>query len=292
MSKISDIFSSGIRDWYWLFEAGKPQRKTNISILRNNNFEDLPAPVFFLSTGRTGTQWFSYLFKKQKNLMVFHQAVPSLAIQNKFYYNILKNDNLDDNLKFEIGKEIFLAAREEYFVYSYKTNKIFLETNNDLLFFAELISKLIPNSKFVHLYRHPGDFVRSGLARAWFNDKLVDQKMIVPNSIENWDKLSRVQKISWLWLEENSFIENIKLKIGKDRFFNFNFSTFSSKELIDLSIFVGSELSKKKIEKTKEVRLNIQKNNFIPKYEKWEEKDKNDLREICGDLAEKYGYKL
>lgn len=291
MKSLSDIFSADVRDWYWLFQAGKPKNKSNISLLRANGFAELPAPVFFLSTGRTGTQWFANFFKQKNNLMVFHQAVPSLAIQNKFYYNIINSNDLDENLKNEIGEEIFLAAREEYFVYSRKTEKIFVETNNDLLFFAEIISKLIPNSKFVHLYRHPGDFVRSGLARAWYTDDLVEQKMIVPKSIDNWQQLSRIQKISWLWKEENEFIENLKTSIEKERFFAFDFSTFQSSKLFELSKFVGAEISLKKIEKFKEIRLNSQKNT-VPKYKDWEQKDKNDLKEFCSDLAQKYAYNL
>lgn len=291
MKSLSDIFSADVRDWYWLFQAGKPKNKSNISLLRANGFAELPAPVFFLSTGRTGTQWFANFFKQKNNLMVFHQAVPSLAIQNKFYYNIINSNDLDENLKNEIGEEIFLAAREEYFVYSRKTEKIFVETNNDLLFFAEIISKLIPNSKFVHLYRHPGDFVRSGLARAWYTDDLVEQKMIVPKSIDNWQQLSRIQKISWLWKEENEFIENLKTSIEKERFFDFDFSSFQSSKLFELSKFVGAEISLKKIEKFKEIRLNSQKNT-VPKYKDWEQKDKNDLKEFCSDLAQKYAYNL
>ena len=292
MSKISDLFSAGLREWYWFFEAGKSLKKANISELRKNVFKNLPAPVFFLSTGRTGTKWFAHLLKKQKELVVFHQAVPSLAIQNKFYYNILKNRDLNSQVKFDIGKEIFLAAREEYFVHSYKSEKIFLETNNDLLFFAEIISEVIPNSKFVHLHRHPGDFVRSGLARAWYVDESTEQKTIMPKNVENWENYSRRQKISWLWQEENMFIENLKSKIEKNRFFEFNFSEMCSEKLVELSKFVGSEINIAKIEKNKEKRINIQKNNKVPKYENWNNTEKEELKKICGDLAVKYGYKL
>ena len=266
------------------------KKKVNIATLRHNNFKDLPSPIFFLSTGRTGTKWFANLFKQQKQLITFHQAVPTLAIQNKFYYNILNDKTLSEKTKYEIGKEIFLAAREEYLLYSYKTQKNFLETNNDMLFFAEVIAKLIPNSKFVHIYRHPGDFVRSGLARGWYQDNIVEQKMIKPN-IANWQQLNRIEKIAWLWNESNTFIENFKQKIDKNRIFELNFSSFSIQDIMQLANFIGIKLNEKKINKLKNKKINTQPNPY-PKYKDWTEKDKNTLKNICGKLAQKYGYKF
>lgn len=293
MGVLSDIKNASKREWYWLLESGKSIKKGNISNLRSENFNNIPAPIFFLSTGRTGTAWFANLFSKQKALMVFHDPQPNLAVQNKFYYNFLQKKKIDKDCKIEVGKEIFLAAREEYLIYSYKTNKQFVETNNQPVFFAESIAKLLPNSKFVHLYRHPGEFVRSGLRRNWYsNDNNSILKLIEPLNNPLWKEYSQIEKISWLWTVTNEYIEEFKVTLESNRVIDFNFNELSVENILKLSRFIETDISPKQIEKRLNKKLNVQNKGEFKKYSDWSEIDKTQLKNICGTLAEKYGYSL
>lgn len=274
------------RQWYWLWQMGLPKRKANIYKLRSSNFEALKRPVFFLSTGRTGTKWFAQLLKTDKNLTVFHAGVPDLAIQNKFIYE-LKSKNP------EISKEIFLTAREEYFVYAYKTQKQFVETNNQLVFFAPEIAELLPNAVFVHLYRHPVEFVRSGMRRGWYEDNdFTKFKLIKHSNSEVWQNYNRLQKIAWLWAETNLFIENFKQNIEKERFFDFNFNELNTENVEKLANFIGAEIPQRKIEKRLGKKENVQQKGSFKTFSDWTEQEKHQLSEICLPLAEKYGYEL
>ena len=287
------LLNFNYKQLYWLLEMGRPIRKADTFFLRNNNFSVLNKPVFFLSTGRTGTMWFAKFFNEDKNSKAFHFAPPDLAIQSKIIYKY-KDDIFDEKSDvFELIKEMFLAAREEYFIYSYKTNKRYIETNNHLAFFAPIIAKLIPDAVFIHVYRHPGEFVKSGLRREWYqNDNLSELKLIAPNENKEWDGYSQIKKIAWLWNEINSFIENFKKNIDPERYFEFNFSELNVENVKKLVDFTGLNISDNYINKNIGKKENVQKTGGTLSYSEWNEKDKEELKNICGELAEKYGYKL
>jgi len=281
------------REWYWFFETGKPIKKANIYKLIDESFKNIPEPVFFLSTGRTGTAWFADLLSKDKQFMCFHNATPHLSLQNKFYYDIITDPEINILTKKEIGKQIFLAGREEYLVYSYKTQKRFLETNNEYIFLAEVIAEMLPNSKFVHLYRHPGEFVRSGIRRKWYcKEEDYGDKRISLKDKEIWNEYSNIQKVSWFWAEINNYIETLKENISPDRIYEFNFNELNKTSVEGMLNFIGANISSKTITKKLPQKLNIQKSGNFETFENWTSKDKEELRQICGHLAEKYGYEL
>ncbi len=280
-----------LRQIYWLFEAGWPKRKMSEMDLLFDKLESIPYPTFFLSTGRTGTQWFAELFARdRRNLISFHEPLPSFIIQNRFYYDLLHSD-ADEQMKFETGKQIFLTGRVEYFIYSYKADKHFVETNHYLTFFARVIAKILPQSKFVHLYRHPGDFIRSALNKGWYATPRIDNTLIVPK-VENWDSLDRIEKNAYLWVEVNKFAEELKAGLGPERVFDFNFSDMSPEKVHELVEFVGGDISLSRIKRFKGRKINKSRQYKFPPYSQWAEADKQKVRKICGPLAQKYGYEL
>jgi len=293
MGKITNLLKqTSKRQWYWLWEMGLSKKKADVYTMRNNSFRDLHRPVFFLSTGRTGTKWFAELLKEDKKLSVFHSCVPDLAIQNKFIYEF---PNTDPALKNETTKEIFLSAREEYLIYANKTQKQFVETNNQFVFFAPMIAKLIPHAIFIHLYRHPGEFVRSGVRRKWYDQEdLSKYKLITNNKIDTdeWQNLSEIEKIAWLWNETNEFIEDFKKSIPSERFFEFNFNELDTENTLKLAQFIGADISPQNIQSRLNKSENSQQQGSFKTYNDWSEEDKKQLIDRCGKLAKQYGYKL
>lgn len=280
-----------------LLKYGIPKKKARIFDLRTNNFKDLKPPVFFLSTGRTGTQWFTELLNKTKRTLVFHVPKPDLSMQSVFIYGMLKKGKLEQNNDlWQAAKEIFLAGREENLRYSYKTDKLYIETNNFLTFFAPILAELFPNAKFIHLYRHPGEFVRSALNRNYYgeNDKNIMRRIKPVDGYyyDNWNNLTRLEKSAWLWNETNLFIENFKSDINKDRVFSFNFNELTLEKVKSMTQFIGFDLKENTILKNMHRKKNVQKKKHYPPYHNWDIKDKNKLKDICGELAEGYGYHL
>jgi len=274
---------------------GFSKRKGTIYYLRRNEFRDLGSPVFFLSTGRTGTKWFAELLRKDKRFLVFHTPTPDLSVQSVFAYNLIQQDNHTlSREEITALQEIFLAGREEQLRYSYKTQKRYIETNNYLTFFAPVLARLFPQSKFVHLYRHPGEFVRSAINRNYYGDNdnniIRRIKPVEGYYRDIWDNLTQIEKSAWLWNETNLFLEDFKSKINTDRVFSFNFNELSIESVKSLAQFIGLDFEERLIRKKMKKKKNVQKTKKFPPYEQWSEDEKLRLKNICGDLAEKYGY--
>ncbi len=280
-----------------LLQYGISKKKIRIFDLRQNGFNDLYPPVFFLSTGRTGTKWFADLFSKNKKTMVFHVPKPDLSVQGVFAYNLFKSGRLDkdDDLRQSIA-EIFLAGREQQLRYSYKTDKQYIESNNYLTFFAPVLAKLFPHARFVHIYRHPGEFVRSAINRNYYtvddNNKMRRIKPVEGYYYNSWENLSQLEKSAWLWNETNLFLEDFKSKISTDRVFSFNFNELTIENVKALARFTGVELKEIAIRKNLQKKKNVQKKKEFPPYNQWTEQDKQKMIHICDKLAGKYGYNL
>jgi hypothetical protein len=287
-----------VDELYWFIKFGKSKQKCNIYDLRADNFNGIERPVFFLSTGRCGTKWFSSLLSFDKRVRVLHNPVPNLGSQSKAVYEIFINNdwNLDGNY-LRLIEEIYLTGREQHLRYSFKTNKRIIETNNNITFFAPVLSVLFPDSKFVHLYRDPGGFVRSGIIRGWFTERYNSIFKINPteknNLYKEWVNMNQLQKISWVWSETNSFIERFKQLIPAGRMLAFDFKEISSiQKITDLLNFCEINISESKIHKILGRKENAQPDSSFPRYADWPDNQKQQLKALCASLAEKYNYSL
>ncbi len=279
----------------WFLEFGIPRKKITALQLRASGFNELPSPVFFLSTGRCGTKWFSELLKKGDKIKVLHNPYPNLFIQGKRVYEEYCRDN--ENSRSDLIKEIYFAGREEYLRYAYKTEKRLIETNNGITFFAPILAELFPTALFVHLYRHPGEFIRSGIRRDYFTDSVEDIRRISPPEgspeYSKWKSSDQIEKTSWLWNETNRFIESFKANHGQHRTFDLNFNELKEESVHQLIDFLGiSGICERKVSNMLSKKINVQKSGSFNKYESWKDKDKEKVRRICGELAERYGYEL
>lgn len=246
-------------------------------------------PVFVLSTGRTGTKLLSKLMSRMNAVKSYHEPPPELIYYARFAYENKENKKL--------LKRVVDGARLEYILNAYLNNKIYFESNNRLTFFAKQLEELYPKAKFIHLIRHPGDYTRSGLRRNWYDGHLWDMGRIVPSTESDipWNEMSQISKISWLWNETNKFIENFKEQVKNSKIITlFSEDIFNDIERIkDIFKFieVDNPFKDKEIKKFLEKPVNKQKKNEYPKYNKWRDDEKSQLKEYV-NLAQKYSYKL
>ncbi len=276
---------------------GPFRKKINVSLTRDY-LDEIEPPVFFLSTGRCGTTWFAKLLNTSPNCICKHEPEPNLAYQSKFAYEVQHGKPIEKtDPEFPFLKEILLAGRERIFRYVYKTNKTYVETNNRMTFFAPILSEIIPQAKFVHIYRHPAEFVRSGMRREYYSENdVISNTRITPHKNSNdygtWPLLSEFEKVCWLWNETNTFIDLFLKEIPAKQIFRFNFNHLSQEKIISLLEFMDCTVKKNKIQKKLNKRSNAQLEGKFPKYKDWNEKQKIKLKEICGPLAESYGYEI
>ena len=284
-------FEKKIDHLYWILKFGIPKRKISAEEFYSST-ELLKNPVFFLSTGRCGTEWFTHLLSNAGTSRVFHAPQPNLSIQNKFIFE--QYQTKPDQIVNQIAKQILLSGREQFFRYAYKTEKRYIETNNHITFFAPAIQEIFPTAKFVHLYRHPGDFVTSGMRRGWFdNNYSANEKLIIPVGLnQEWESYGRVQKIGWVWSATNQFIEDFKSSISPDKCFSLDFSSLNPNSIKLLVEFLDVKVTASRITRNLKIKRNQQKNGNFPSYRNWLMNDKEMLKEVCQVLAKKYNYEL
>ncbi len=267
-----------------------PEQKITLAECEKNHWANI-RPVFVLSTGRSGTLLLNALLQTSPDAYAVHHPHPELIrISRRAYEEIHHRPDL--------YREIFKVAREELLVEAAKKGKIFIETNNRITFFAPVIPHIFPRAVFIHLVRHPADFVRSGIRRKWYSGTHEhDIGRIVPVAgpfRDQWERMSPIEKIGWLWNETNQFIEAFKAQLPEEKLLFVKAEDLFKKVETTRQIFqfIGlSGFNPKTISRKLKRPLNVQKKGEFPPYREWSEKQKEALIRVA-PLARKYEYSL
>lgn len=205
-------------------------KSDNIELLHDHVCQNA-APCFVLSTGRCGTALLNNLLALHPKLIAAHSPTIELTYHSEFAYL-----NHEENAS--ICKAHIDAARYEFVRDSFIQQKVYVETNQRITFFAHQLAELYPKATFIHLYRHPYKFISSGVARNWYEaGKLRDEGRISAADKTYWKSLSQEQKIAWLWQETNSFIEKFKNSVNDERVLTVKAEEFFTNPKIAESIF-------------------------------------------------------
>jgi len=245
-------------------------------------------PVFVLSTGRCGTEYLTNILKKISQLDVFHSPKPEMLFYTKFAYEFYKTKHIEII-------DIVNATRSELILKSFMRKRRFVETNNLITFFSYALAELFPNSKFIHLIRHPGGFVRSGIRRKWYEGKSLHDISRITPLIKDVDftQWSNIEKVGWLWNETNEFIETFKNNLSDSkRIITIRAEDmFSRIETIkEIFTFLNASMEENFIKKQiKKKPVNEQKLGIFPAFENWSEEEKDLLRKVA-TMAIKYNY--
>ena len=245
--------------------------------------------VFFLSTGRTGTQTLMHLFNLSEHIEAFHEPRPQLMLERKMArVEIAKNPK-----KY---RRIFEQSRGVKLLSSRLRSKIYVETSARLTFFAPVISELMPNAKFIYTHRNPSEVIRSGMRRGWYVNHPADYARIVPaNNNENfleWEEWDPFKKICWYWNTYNKFSLDFIATIPQSRVLVLNSADiFSGNVGKELFHFLDLESpSQEQINHVLNKKYNAQKKSHFASYREWDENMKNTLYEMAGDVMKRLGY--
>lgn len=262
-------------------------------------------PVFFLSTGRTGTAFYTELLNQSDRVKVFHSpsallchAKSELITQGKVAYEMFQKYGYEDERVNRLLEQVFMAAREELLYKSCIHQKRYIETNNRITFLAPAIKKCIPHAKFVHIYRHPGEFVRSGIRRNYYGSSDTHQLgMITPlqgnEGYECWSEYENYEKVGWLWNETNRFVDDYLQTLDSSDYIQVNFNELSLEQVTSLMRFLEIDaIDEVAIERAIAQPVNAQVGGSFPLYDAWTDEQKHALDRICGTLAKKLGYVL
>ncbi len=269
--------------------GAKPAPESLREYLASEKFK----PVFFLSTGRSGTRWFTELLEKSKNLSVHHNTAPQLYEQSLLAYQLQKSDLAANKTVEQLLAEIVYTARQDMMVETAARNKRLVETNNRITFFAPILAKCFPHAQFVHLYRDPAAFVKSGMNRGWYDDHIYDYARLFPVTepeAARWQDFSRVAKISWLWRETNQMIDGYLSALPAERYRRFNFSKLNTDEVSSLLHWLDIDIKPNVISAQIKQKVNVQTSGNFPSWPDWAEADRQDFLQNVGDLSAYLGF--
>jgi len=268
-----------IREFYKLL-TGNSWKKTNC--------------FFVLSTGRSGTATLAELLNLSPEIESYHEPPPTLVKERQSAFH-------EASINPEKYSRIFIKARSGIMAQAKYQNKIYAETSARMTFFAPAIKEICPNARFIHLFRHPGAVVRSGMRRKWYgNNNMLDKYRINPSAddpfFHEWTTASAFEKICWYWNAYNNFglqfgatipAERILLLKAEDLFKG------KAKTLKRLYQFIGVECpSHDLIETVLKRKVNHQVKGQFPVFAKWEESDYVKLLAIAGKTMASLEYPL
>jgi hypothetical protein len=257
------------------------------------------SPVFVLSTGRSGSKLIVSLLNLSDNVTAHHEPRPTLEYFSDYAFHHQQEEKILSNM--------IDAARMESILEVFIKNRIYVESNQCLTFFAPVIAGLFKKSKFVHLVRHPGDFVRSAVRKGWHkNDSIWESGRVKMKDKNQWAQMDQIERLSWLWMTTNQFIEDFKTQVHKSRAFTLKFEDLVQKEktVKKLLKFIGGYYIApeiiKQTQRTKINELHIHPNEpptmkkvvDFPLYNHWDVETKNKLAGIIKDTPLRYGYIL
>ena len=170
-----------------------------------------------------------------------------------------------------------------------------METNNRITFFAEAIKQVYPRARFIHLVRHPGDFVRSGLNRGWYQGQQRHELGRIRGTTPQWETLSRTAKIAWLWEQTNRYIEEFSAGLSEEELIRIKAEDmFNNPQTVtETCQFIGAEdISRSIIDSMQGKVINQQKRVTIQApYQRWRDAQKEEVRKEV-TLDDRYGYTL
>lgn len=257
------------------------------------------SPVFILSTGRSGSKFIAGLLALSPQADSFHEPRPTLQYFSNYAYH--------HQAQAETLEQMIRGARMELILETLIHHKIYIESNQCLTFFAPALKRIFQQAKFVHVIRHPGDFVRSAIRKGWHqNDSIWESGRVRHNDDVYWSELDHVSRLAWVWRHTNCYIEEFKKKLPPEEFMTCRIEDLTADPRLpgELFSFVGvtpppePEIDHFQNLRVNEFRVgpdeppNMRKVHNFPEYREWDERMKRSLADHTRELAARYEYTL
>ncbi len=246
--------------------------------------------LFVLSTGRTGSSTLIRLLNLSPKITALHEPKPNLVREYRRAFSGMMT-------RPDRYRRLFERARRRLISRACSNGEVYAEATL-LKFFAPVIADMLPNAKFLHLHRHPGEVVRSGMRRRWYLDNPVDRYRLVPPPTDpaygSWAHWDSFQKVCWLWHVENTYFLDLAQTLGHDRVLRLQFDQWidpRTGEYRRIFDFVGVEPPEPgAVSRVLGTKYNRQADGEFPRYEQWTDAQKQSLYEIASTTMNRLGY--
>jgi hypothetical protein len=248
--------------------------------------------VFSPSTGRAGSMQLAAVLGLSPDVLAVHEPVPMLLEMGARAFS----DGCEDRC----WRDVVHAVRDELIAFANHKDKVYVETNNRMTFFAPAIADAYPASRFIYLHRHPYEVIRSGLSRGWYSGSHVDFSLIRPRPddpySERWAAMHAAEKIAWFWMSVNAGVIGLFERVGSHRTFALPAKVlFEARDeaISQLFAFVGVNMPPiEKVRANLSRRLNARRGRDSGNRDLWSDKHVSMVKPIVAEMAEKLGYDL
>lgn len=247
--------------------------------------------TFILSTGRTGTLFFTRLFGTDPTrTLSLHEPPPS------YHLRILSNAHSCGVISERWMLPAFMHARGK--ILASLGDRDYLEANNFIYGFINAIKTLTPSTIILHIVRDPRDYIRSYLNHGAWSGKKWLAAQLIPYWQPDVNYLFRdftgattpIVRFAAVWRHINEFI--ITNGQGNQNFHEFRFEDIFEKPNSGLErvIQVVGLPANRNLKSATEEKVNQSRNRRIGGWQAWSTAECRAVHQICGRLMERYGY--
>jgi hypothetical protein len=269
------------------------------------------SPVFIVSTGRTGTQFFADIIEANLDQVhALHEPTPDMWDAAMGY---IRGDVDAEGVRraFLKGRYLYLRAMRS------RGQRIFVESNNNLSFVLPILREMFPAARFIHVTRDLRNLVRSSFskkvhardagpndgktalfltpqdARQRFNAKDCPDGPYA----DSWEMLSRFEQICWLLQKKDRMIwdalddTSTCLRIRFEDVFNAEtgYGEFSRiLSFIEPDLSLPESIYKQWLARPR----NATEEYILPKWPEWTAEQKDAFVRIAGPHQQRCGYDL
>jgi len=251
-------------------------------------------PIFVLSTGRTGTKYFSTFFSKNcENVSSYHTT------RYTRFLNVLGNMYKQNIVSGRVVKFIWKRLKYEE-IHSHKSR--YIECNPYYYNITKIIAQFFPDVKFVYIVRSPKSFIISHIK--WENQRW--QSIIANRLVPFWqpvpfldqlkgfrhDYHQRVEFYSKVWVEKNEVIlmdmkeNDNSLLLKFEDIFDPQTGVDIIKSLVD---WLDLELKKPINREIVTARINQTRNDGV---DYWDGGCADSVNRICGRVMKELEYEI
>lgn len=245
--------------------------------------------VWCLSTGRVGTETLSALSGLVPGVDARHEPEPLLYGLSRRAYESGTSDACQSILI-----EAVRACRPWV---TTEGGPTYVETSPQATFLAPALYDAFPGSSFIHVLRHPGSVIRSGMRRSWYAGHSSDRWRLRPLEGEirdQWERWDAFEKNVWLWAETNRRISKFMETLEESRCLVIKSEDLlagDSEALEHWFGHIGAEVpTRARIQSVLKRKLNAQREGEFPRYEDWTEEQRTVLARHASPLMKEYGY--
>lgn len=236
--------------------------------------------AFITSTGRTGTDFFTYLFSEViPNSWSQHEPKP--AFRRRSYAYLSRQPNSYDEWYFRLSRQWFNTGKDKDW---------YIETNYHLFDATPLIRKVFPEALIVHIVRDGRQVVRSWLNRNRYitNDHITAFHLPGDPAQAVWNDWNPVQKLAWYWKTVNQQAKRLK----PDLYLHFEdiFKAEESAVFQILEAMPGIQYDRDAVIAALGHRVNSSRRDFFPRFEEWPTLWQQQFWEIAGEEMVEQGY--